>query len=46
MALPTGAAQYRVLYRQFNDDVLLRFASMLKTPAEKVTAQQATLWQG
>jgi hypothetical protein len=43
MALPTGIAQYRVMYRQFNDDILLRFASMLKTPAEKVTEQQATL---
>ncbi|HEX3071469.1 MAG TPA: hypothetical protein VHX14_23085 [Thermoanaerobaculia bacterium] len=43
MPLPTGTAQYRVLYRQFNDDILLRFASMLKTSAEKVTEQQATL---
>ncbi|HKR65421.1 MAG TPA: hypothetical protein VJZ00_16935, partial [Thermoanaerobaculia bacterium] len=39
MALPNVTGEYRVLYRQFNDDVLLRFASMLKTPAEKVTAQ-------
>ncbi len=39
MALPTSTAEYRVLYRQFNDDVLLRFASMLRTPAEKVTEQ-------
>jgi hypothetical protein len=39
MALPSGTAEYRVLYRQFNDDVLLRFASMLKTPAEEVTEQ-------
>jgi hypothetical protein len=34
--------EYRVLYRQFNDDILLRFASMLKAPAEKVM-EQATL---
>lgn len=39
MALPNVTGEYRVLYRQFNDDVLLRFASMLKTPAEKVVAQ-------
>ena len=39
MALPNKTGEYRVLYRQFNDDVLLRFASMLKTPAEKVDAQ-------
>jgi len=39
MSLPAGTSEYRVLYRQFNDDVLLRFASMLKTPAESVTAQ-------
>lgn len=39
MALPNVTGEYRVLYRQFNDDVLLRFASMLKTPAEKVEAQ-------
>ncbi|MEA2414839.1 MAG: hypothetical protein QOI58_1496 [Thermoanaerobaculia bacterium] len=42
MPLPTGTSEYRVLYRQFNDDILLRFASMLKTPAEKVM-EQATL---
>ncbi|HSY49149.1 MAG TPA: hypothetical protein VLC46_10085 [Thermoanaerobaculia bacterium] len=42
MPLPTGTDEYRVLYRQFNDDILLRFASMLKTPAEKVM-EQATL---
>lgn len=36
---PAGKGKFRVLYRQFKDDVLLRFASMLKTPAEKVTAQ-------
>jgi hypothetical protein len=41
MALPTGTAKYRVLYRQFNDDILLRFASMLNTPPEKVTEQAA-----
>jgi hypothetical protein len=39
MALPVGTAEYRVLYRQFKDDILLRFAAMLKTPAEKVTEQ-------
>ena len=39
MVLPNSTGEYRVLYRQFNDDVLLRFASMLKTPAEKVDAQ-------
>ena len=42
MSVPAGTSEYRVLYRQFNDDILLRFASMLKTPAEKVT-EQATL---
>lgn len=39
MPLPTGTSEYRVLYRQFNDDILLRFASMLKTPAERVMEQ-------
>ncbi|HEX7153164.1 MAG TPA: hypothetical protein VF618_16885 [Thermoanaerobaculia bacterium] len=37
MALPKG--EYRILYRQIKDDVYQRFASMMKTPAEKVTAQ-------
>ena len=39
MTLPKGTAEYRVLYRQFNDDILIRFASMLKTPVETVEAQ-------
>lgn len=39
MALPTGTAEFRVLYRLFKDDILLRFAWMLNTPAEKVTEQ-------
>jgi hypothetical protein len=39
MPLPNTTGEYRVLYRQFKEDVLQRFASMLKTPAEKVTTQ-------
>jgi hypothetical protein len=39
MALPNTTGEYRVLYRQFKEDVLQRFASMMKTPAEKVTTQ-------
>lgn len=39
MPVPNTTGEYRVLYRQFKEDVLQRFASMLKTPAEKVTTQ-------
>jgi hypothetical protein len=39
MPLPKRTGEYRVLYRQFKDDVFLHLASMLTTPAEKVTTQ-------
>ncbi len=39
MAIPDARGEYRVLYRRFKEDVLQRFASMLKTPAEQVSTQ-------
>jgi len=39
MGVPDAKGDYRVLYRQFREDVLQRFASMLTSPAEKVLTQ-------